>query len=261
MNKVEQLKEKIQDADFVLIGIGEEFNETFEKIGEHPVLMKGLGEIDKNSELDWAVPFLEKQYLNEQKNNQAVQALKKLFELVKDKNYFVVTTCIDENVKKAGFEIEKIVEPCGNYQFLQCSEKCSETLYEADTYVTKIVEEAAKGDLSAQEQPKCPICGKPLVFNNILIENYLEKGYLSQWEKYTKWLQLTLNRKLCILELGVGMNLPNVIRWPFEKIAFYNQKASFFRINKSLYQMTQEIGEKGISIEGNAQEFLLTELD
>ena len=83
---------------------------------------------------------------------------------------------------------------------------------------------------------------------------------MTQWEKYTKWLQLTLNRKLCVIELGVGMNIPNVIRWPFEKIAFFNKKASFFRINETLYQLTEEIGEKGTSINMNAREFLLKEI-
>jgi hypothetical protein len=52
------------------------------------------------------------------------------------------------------------------------------------------------------------------------------------------------------------MNLPDVIRWPFEKIAFYNKKSSFFRINESLYQMTKELADKGVSIEKNAIEFL-----
>ena len=91
-------------------------------------------------------------------------------------------------------------------------------------------------------------------------ENYVEEGYLPQWEKYTKWLQGTVNKKICILELGAGMQFPSIIRWPFEKVAFYNQKASFFRINEKLYQLTEEIGGKGISIERNAREYLLEEL-
>ena len=88
----------------------------------------------------------------------------------------------------------------------------------------------------------------------------MEEGYLPQWQKYTKWLTLTLNHRLCILELGVGMNLPNVIRWPFEKVAFYNQKASFFRINESLYQIAEDMGDKGIGIEENACDFLMKEI-
>ena len=85
----------------------------------------------------------------------------------------------------------------------------------------------------------------------------MEEGYQKQWEKYTKWLQGTLNKKLCILELGVELNLPSIIRWPFEKVAFYNQKASFFRVNESLYQMTENLSDKGVSIAKNAVDFLL----
>lgn len=84
----------------------------------------------------------------------------------------------------------------------------------------------------------------------------MEDGYQKQWEKYTKWLQRTLNKKLCIFELGVELNLPNIIRWPFEKVAFYNQKASFFRVNGSLFQMTEELSDKGVSIEMNAVDYL-----
>lgn len=256
MDKTEQLKEKIQEADFVLIGIGEEFAEKFEKISEHIVLTQMLEQVEGNETLEWVIPFLEKIYINEQKDSETVAALRKLYELVQDKNYFIVTTCIDGNVRNAGFDLEKIVEPCGNYDLLQCGMGCSEELYESGEYINKIKQTLKNGELSFLERPVCPLCGAPLTFNNILSAKYIEKGYLPQWEKYTKWLQFTLNKKVCILELGVGMNLPSVIRWPFEKIAFYNQKSSFFRINETVYQMTEEIGGKGISIEGNAKEFL-----
>ena len=35
MDKTEILKEKLADAEVVLIGIGEEFNEKFDRIAEH----------------------------------------------------------------------------------------------------------------------------------------------------------------------------------------------------------------------------------
>lgn len=261
MDKTQILKEKIADAELVLIGIGEEFNEDFHKIGQYPHLMKELEEIDFNESMAWAVPFVEKAYLEEEKEAETVQAYRNLYELVKDKNYFIVTTCIDGHIENAGFDVGKIVEPCGNYARLQCSEKCSNELWDSESCLSEIKKQLEQAEtLKGIERPVCPHCGKPLVFNNIVNENYVEEGYLPQWEKYTKWLQGTVNKKLCILELGVGMQLPNIIRWPFEKVAFYNQKASFFRINEKLYQLTEEIGEKGISIEGNARDYLLEEL-
>lgn len=257
MDKTRELKQKVEDAEVVLIGIGEEFNEKFEHISSYPMLARGLEQIENREELTWMIPFFEKMYLDEQQDTKILQAYRNLYELVKNKNYFIVTTCIDGTIEKAGFDQNKIVEPCGNYSRLQCSQKCNTQLYDSDTYVRKIKAVLeSEGDLTRVEQPLCPNCGKPLEFNQIVSANYLEEGYLSQWQKYTKWLQLTLNHKLCILELGVGMNLPSVIRWPFEKVAFFNQKASFFRINETLYQLTEDLGDKGISIEGNAQDFL-----
>ena len=77
-----------------------------------------------------------------------------------------------------------------------------------------------------------------------------------KWDKYTKWLQGTLNRNVLILELGVGLKYPGVIRFPFEKAAYFNKKADFIRVHGRLYQMTEELGDKGISIAQNAVAFL-----
>ncbi|MBQ7944692.1 MAG: hypothetical protein IJ326_11605 [Lachnospiraceae bacterium] len=257
MSKTEILKEKIADADLVLIGVGEEFNENFSKIGDYPKLVRALEVVEKNPQLSWLVPYLEQMYLAQYENQELLEAYEKLGALVQDKNYFLITTCIDGRIYHAGMNNEKMVSPCGGYRKLQCSAKCCTQLWDADEVMQDIqawIEE--ERDLTALQQPVCEHCGKPLVFNNIMAENYVEEGYLEQWEKYTKWLQLTLNKKLCIIELGVGMNMPGIMRWPFEKIAFYNQKASFFRINQALYQLPEDVGEKGISIEGNAKEFL-----
>jgi NAD-dependent SIR2 family protein deacetylase len=253
------LLDKINDADMVLVGIGEEFNEDFKDIGKFPLLMSALEEVDVNTTLEWTVPHLEKRFLMEHNDSKIIDAYKCLADLIKDKNYYILTICIDENIKKADFKSDRIVEPCGNYSNFQCSRKCNNELYPTEEF-SKLVNQALVDGvgLDSLEHPKCPYCGAPLAYNNILCEdNYVEEGYKPQWERYTKWLQGTLNKKICILELGVGMNLPNVIRWPFEKIAFYNQKANFFRINEKVYQLTEELADKGISIEKNAVDFLV----
>ncbi len=258
VEKCRVLSEKIADADMVLVGVGEEFNEDFSDIGRFPHLMSALEEVDIDQTLEWTVPFLEHRFLIEHNDGRLVEAYRNLYEMIKDKNYFVVTTCIDENIKKAAFDMTRIVEPCGNHAMLQCSGRCCSELYPSTEFSDLVRQAILDGvGLDSLEIPKCPVCGKPLVYNNILCEkNYVEEGYQKQWEKYTKWLQLTLNKKLCILELGVELNLPNIIRWPFEKVAFYNQKASFFRVNASLFQMTEELSSKGISIDMNAVDYL-----
>ena len=94
MDKTQLLKEKITDAELVLIGIGEEFNENFTRINQYPHLMKGLEEIDSNESIAWAVPFLEKAYLEHEKESDTVQAYRNLYELVKDKNLLFVDDSI-----------------------------------------------------------------------------------------------------------------------------------------------------------------------
>ena len=74
----------------------------------------------------------------------------------------------------------------------------------------------------------CPTCGKKLILNNIYTDSYDENGYLNNWTQYMKWLQLTLNKKLGIVELGVNLDFPSVIRWPFEKAGYLNKKAFAF---------------------------------
>lgn len=81
-------------------------------------------------------------------------------------------------------------------------------------------------------------------------------GNEEKWDEYNKWLSRTLNRKLVVLELGVGLKVPGVIRWPFEKVAFINAKAVMYRVHKSLYQTTEELGDKCIGIKADPLEFM-----
>lgn len=256
--KQELLSKEIEEAQVVLVGIGEEFNEGFEDIGKFPELMSALEEVDTNPTLEWTVPFLEKCYIKRHNEGRIVDAYRALYGLIKDKDYFIVTTCIDGNIDKINFDKERIVEPCGSYKALQCSKKCNSDLISSENFTDFVFQAILDGvGLDSSERPVCHLCGEPMAFNNILCEsNYVEEGYKPQWEKYTNWLQHTLHKKVCILELGVGMNLPGIIRWPFEKIAFYNEKASFFRVNEQLYHMTKELENKGVSIAANAVDFL-----
>ena len=63
LQKKNILMEKVADADMVLVGIGEEFNEDFKDIWKFPRLMAALEEVDTNPFLEWTVPFLEHRYL------------------------------------------------------------------------------------------------------------------------------------------------------------------------------------------------------
>ena len=103
----------------------------------------------------------------------------------------------------------------------------------------------------------CPECGKLLMPHTIQNNGYLESGYLPQWESYKKWLATTLNKKLCVLELGVGFQYPQVIRWPFERTAFYNKKAVFVRVHSRFPQIEAELADKAVTVKKSPVKLLL----
>lgn len=260
LEKAAILLESITEADFILIGIGEEFAEKYRGIEDKQKYKNFFEKYHQENTKDymWMIPYVHGDYLLENDNLEIQQAYQNLFNMIQDKNYFIVSTCRDHLIHKAGFQEERIVEPCGNYRKLQCEEGCQELLFDSKEIIEEVMKEALDSalTLSQVDRPICTSCGRPLVFNNIKAHKYIESDYLPKWQKYSKWLQATLNKKLCVIELGVGLLYPTVIRWPFEKIAFYNQKASFFRIHHNLFQMTEELAEKGVSIQENAVDFL-----
>ncbi len=255
----QEILQKIQDADMVLIGIGEEFNNV-KFLKQKPEYNECRRKID-GSEEEWLIPALNLLY--EKQGSNIYNVLCKFAELIEGKNYFVVSVSTNEMIRQVPWREKRLVMPCGGSLLKQCVHNCEHSLTEVtesdwaliEAYRDKLLQNA--GEMGEKVNLGiCPNCGGSLVLNNIYTEKYDENGYLEQWGFYTKWLQGTLNRKLLVLELGVGMQCPSVIRWPFEKVAFFNQKASFFRVNETLYQLSEELKEKGTSIAQNAIDWL-----
>lgn len=128
--------------------------------------------------------------------------------------------------------LQRIVAPCGNETWRQCSVSCTKDIWEQGEIPNDI----------------CPHCGAPLTGNTIEAAAYIEEGYLPQWNRYTRWLTKTLNKKSLILELGVGFANPGVIRFPFEKMAFFHQKYYMYRVNEKFPQITGELAGRAESV-------------
>ena len=64
-----------------------------------------------------------------------------LFELVGDKDYFVITTNVDAQFYKAGFAQDRIFAVQGDYGKLQCAKGCHDTLYDNQNLVRRMVSE------------------------------------------------------------------------------------------------------------------------
>lgn len=253
------IKNTIRDADMILVGIGEEFEIELSGMWEEESYKSFLNKIKPKEANYWMVPYAECVYLREGRNDKTANAYAALERLLEGKNYFIVSTCIDDSIYRTGVKEERIVTPCGGYHSVQCAVNCTGDTEEPDKYILDKIYNClyAGGKFEEIEKPVCVKCRRDIVFNNIKAEHYAEEGYLEQWNRYTKWLQGTVNRKLCLLELGVGMKFPTAIRWPFEKIAFFNQKSNLIRVHSKLYQMTEEIKERGYSIKENPTDFLI----
>ncbi len=250
--------EEVKGAEMVLVGLGEEFDVP-KKIRLDERYRKGRERL-KGAGLGWLVPVW-----NEfcSKEEDVSGELEKLANLLKDSNYFVVSVCTDSLVRTAPWKSGRLVMPCGSTDRKQCSCGCEEALYDVTTEdkdrLLEFMKNLAGGNLKELSEPYlgvCPKCGEPLVLNHAYAKHYVERGYLEQWERYRRWLQGTLNRRLVVLELGVGMRFPSVIRWPFERVAFLNQKARFYRIHETLYQLDEKLSGKGCGFSKNAIDWL-----
>ncbi|MCM1186013.1 MAG: hypothetical protein NC251_05690 [Lachnoclostridium sp.] len=259
-----EIVEQIGTAEMVLIGLGEEFDDlrscrqTFDYEKKRELL-------EDSGDSFWIPAYDD--FCRKKQGSGIGEVLSRLAELLEDKNYFVVTTSTNDELRKIPWKEGRFVAPCGGSHKKQCVNRCEEGLAELSEEENRAVADRMRafGELPLQKQDigewrqalgLCPNCKTPLILNNIYTEFYDEKGYLSDWAEYRKWLQGTMNRRLLVLELGVGMQCPTVIRWPFEKLVMYNNKAYIYRIHKSLYQLSEDLQGKGISISENSVDWL-----
>lgn len=260
----DKIVESIAEAQLVLIGIGTEFAQQFENMESDSFYGPLLKQTEQEKDADRLRQYLQFHYCKRCPDERIMKAYASLAALLEGKNYFIVSLCTDDLIYGSKLDKERIVTPCGGFRAMQCGAECvtdQEPLMTDENVMNALLEsiDHCCGDINEIDFPVCAECTQPLWFNQISSPDYKEEGYLPQWQIYTKWLQGTLNRKLCILELGVGMQFPQIIRFPFEKIGFFNQKAQFFRVHSRLYQLTEELKDKGISVAQNPVDFLTEE--
>lgn len=260
----------IEDADIIIVGIGSEWN--WVKTGlKNDVRYKQLIEYCGREGNQWLLPIVEYEYAyynNDTKIENAYRALRKL---IGDKKYFLVSDIFLQDALMYGFDPDCSVYPCGNYMYLQTSDPedqlieaaKSEEFMDIVNSIHCIINDLDGniGDDSSFSHPF--LDGKQLYLNQkrseYKIVKYNEAAYIANWDRYMKYLSQTLNSNLLILELGVGLEYPTVVRWPFEKVTFVNKKAHLIRVHEKLYHHTPEIADKTESIQMNSIDFVCQE--
>lgn len=175
-----------------------------------------------------------------------------LYEMVKDKEYFVLTTNVDHQFYKAGFDENRIFATQGDYGKIQCRRGCHPKTYDAEELFRKM--DAARKDclIPSELVPKCPVCGGRMEMN-LRSDNYFVED--EEWheaaDRYAEFLEQNKDKTVVLLELGVGFNTPVIIRFPFERMVRKHKSYSLIRLNWDEAVVPKSFGERAIGIGGD----------
>ena len=172
-----------------------------------------------------------------------------LLKLVKDKDYFVITTNVDHCFQKAGFEKERLFYTQGDYGLFQCSTPCHRRTYDNEETVLKMVELQKDMRVPSELVPRCPKCGEPMAMTLRSDDTFVEDlGWNEAASRYVNWVQSHEGQKLLLLELGVGSNTPGIIKYPFWRLTAQNPNATYVCINFGEAECPPQIEERSVCI-------------
>ena len=269
--EIDRLKKEIQTADAIVIGAGaglstaagfsysgerfEKYFSDFEaKYGFHDMYSGGFYPFETPEER-WA--YWSRNIWCNRCMDVDNGTYKTLFELMKDKDYFVITTNVDHQFRKAGFDKHRLFYTQGDYGLWQCSEPCHQKTYDNEKTVRAMFEQQKNMRVPSELVPKCPVCGKPMSMNLRADDTFVEdEGWHKAAERYDEFLRRHEGLHILFLELGVGMNTPVIIKYPFRKMTYANPKAVYACLNFGEAYAPDEIAGQSICINGDIHEVL-----
>lgn len=266
LENVKKISNLINDADYILIGAGsglstsagleytgERFTKNFSDFIKkyHFTDMYTSSFYDFNTEEEKWAYWAKHIYLNDT-GVIATDLYKNILELVKDKEYFVITTNVDDQFFKAGFDKDRIFATQGSYRYIQCGKACHNDLYDDTEMVKKMIEKTKNLKIPTELVPKCPVCGEKMDVN-LRKDAYFvqDRKWYIQDKKYGDFLDKLQGNKVVLLELGVGFNTPGIIRIPFEKMVYEHDNWNLIRVNKDNCMTFFDIEDKAILIDND----------
>lgn len=176
---------------------------------------------------------------------------KVLLSLCEGKHLFVLSTNVDGQFVKAGLPADQIFCTQGDYFHIQCSRGCHRQVYDARDLFARMDEARKNCRIPSNLVPKCPVCGGPMSMN-LRSDNYFVED--SAWHEAERrfgeflYEALSSDRKVCLLEVGVGFNTPIIIRFPFEKLAKEHEQMSLVRLNLKEAFVPAWLGDRAVGI-------------
>lgn len=269
--QIDRLKNKIENADAIVIGAGAGMSaaagfsysgERFEKYFSD--FHKKYGFSDMYSGGFYPYETLEEYWAWWSRhiwiNRYAIAAGKPytdLLNIIKDKDYFVLTTNVDHQFQLAGFDKKRLFYTQGDYGLWQCSKACHDKTYDNEETVRKMVSEQKDMKIPTKLIPKCPVCGAPMTMNLRCDNTFVQdEGWYKAARRYEDFLRRHTGLHILFLEVGVGANTPVIIKYPFWRMTYQNPEAIYACINLGEAVYPDAIAKQSICINADVADVL-----
>lgn len=265
-DELRRLETVLADADAVVIGAGaglsasagltysgERFERSFgdfiEKYGIRDMYSGGFYPFESPEEkwAWWSRHIMVNRYVRAPK-----PVYDQLLELVRGRDYFVLTTNVDHQFQLAGFDRKRLFYTQGDYGLWQCSEPCCQETYDNEEAVRRMAAEQRDMRIPTELIPRCPRCGRPMTMNLRCDATFVEDaGWHQAAGRYADFLRHHRGGRVVYLELGVGSNTPGIIKLPFWKYTHENPDAIYVCVNLGEAVAPRELAERSICIDAD----------
>ena len=286
--QVRKLKEKIQNVEAIVLGVGsglstaagltysgERFQKYFfdfaKKYPIQDIYSGGFFPFESPEEFWawWSRHIYFNRYVDAP--SDVYGNLKKI---VEGKDYFVLTTNVDHQFQRAGFEKERLFYTQGDYGLFQSSRPTVAKTYDNQEIVEKMLEaqgfvrdnagifqlpedKKLKMSIPTELIPICPDDGLPMAMNLRVDENFVEDaGWKMAAKRYQDFLHSHKGKHVLYWELGVGMNTPVIIKFPFWRYTEENPNAYYACLNLGEAGCSKEISERSICLNADIGQVL-----
>ena len=271
MTEIEKLRKALHEADAVVVGAGAGlstaagFTYAGERFQQHFADFIGkYGFTDMYSAGFYPFPSEEEKWAYWSRHiyyNRYVPAPKPVYDnllkLLKEKDYFVITTNVDHQFQKAGFDKQRLFYTQGDYGLFQCATPCHQKTYDNEEVVRRMIAEQMDLRIPSELVPKCPVCGGRMEVNLRSDETFVEdEGWHAASERYADFIKRHLHDNILFLDLGSGGNTPIVFKIPFIKWTMQNPNAIYATVNLGEAFTVDQIKERSIVIDADINDVL-----